>query len=211
MKKTVKAFRKEQKIKGMPTVKQLLEYAESQNYTVLSYGNAGILCTPEEKESTPAYTARIGEKHYLFYNASLPESDLLFALAHEVGHICLKHMFQKRGAFDTVIHKEQEANRFAALLTSPRSPQKKVFCLIGAAVLVFLSLAAYCTQETPNPTAAPPAIQNNQLTDSVYVTPSGTKYHKADCYHIKNNANTEKLTKQAAEEKNYSPCKTCIK
>lgn len=211
MKKAVKTFRKEQKIKGMPTVKQLLEYAESQNYTVLSYGNAGILCTPEEKENTPAYTARIGEKHYLFYNASLPENDLRYALAHEVGHICLKHMFQKRGAFDTVIHKEQEANRFAALLTAPRRPQKKAACLIGAAVLVFLSLAAYCAQETPNPGAPAPAIRNNQIAESVYVTPSGTKYHTADCYHIKNNANTEKLTRQTAEEKNYSPCKTCIK
>ncbi len=49
-----------------------------------------------------------------------------------------------------------------------------------------------------------------QPTDNtVYITKSGTKYHKENCYYIKN-SKTVALTVEQAEQQDYSPCAVCI-
>lgn len=45
--------------------------------------------------------------------------------------------------------------------------------------------------------------------ESVFVTKNGTKYHKADCYHIKDSDVIE-LTVSEAEEAGYEACKDCF-
>lgn len=45
--------------------------------------------------------------------------------------------------------------------------------------------------------------------DIVYITQHGTKYHKENCYYIKN-SETVALTVEQAEQQGYSPCAVCI-
>ena len=62
---------------------------------------------------------------------------------------------------------------------------------------------------TPAPTAAPvaaPAAAEPQ-TVTVYVTNSGTKYHRAGCSHLK--SSKIEMDKDAAIAAGYTPCKTC--
>lgn len=55
---------------------------------------------------------------------------------------------------------------------------------------------------------AAPTINNSNL---IYVTVSGTKYHKPNCFHIKNKTNTIELSIEKAVASGYEPCKDCIK
>lgn len=48
------------------------------------------------------------------------------------------------------------------------------------------------------------------LPDTVYVTSGGERYHKENCYHIKNST-AKSLSRTAAESNGYTPCKTCYK
>lgn len=45
--------------------------------------------------------------------------------------------------------------------------------------------------------------------ETVYITKSGTKYHKQNCYYIKN-SNVLSLTVEQAEQQGYSPCAVCF-
>ena len=47
-------------------------------------------------------------------------------------------------------------------------------------------------------------------TATVYVTTGGERYHKQNCYHIKNST-SKPLTRTAAESDGYTPCKDCYK
>lgn len=54
-------------------------------------------------------------------------------------------------------------------------------------------------------------IKNDNNIDSVVVTPSGTKYHLPSCQYVKDKTNTIKYNISEAIDKEYTPCKTCIK
>lgn len=57
----------------------------------------------------------------------------------------------------------------------------------------------------PRPAPLPAGPSPSRI---VYVTASGTRYHKTDCYHIQGREVIE-LTAQDAEEEGYAPCKSC--
>lgn len=46
--------------------------------------------------------------------------------------------------------------------------------------------------------------------DPVFVTTSGDKYHKHNCYYIENKDNLIELTVETAENAGYKPCKICF-
>lgn len=48
----------------------------------------------------------------------------------------------------------------------------------------------------------------NTISETVYVTPTGKKYHKKDCYHIQD-CDIKELSLAEAQKK-YTPCKTCF-
>lgn len=129
MKKIVKRFKRKQHIVGIPTVKQLKTYAEQEGFQVLSYMEGREILAENnmeaETQNCPACIIRIKndsqtENYFLFYDSTLHEKDLLFALSHECGHIYLKHPFcKKQNPFDTPSNREMQANRFAVHLTEP--------------------------------------------------------------------------------------------
>ncbi len=63
-------------------------------------------------------------------------------------------------------------------------------------------------QVQPDSSASDTIIpQNSETNQTVYITKSGKKYHKAECYIIKDKAIPTNLSE--AEEKGYEPCKKC--
>ncbi len=53
-------------------------------------------------------------------------------------------------------------------------------------------------------------IPSDDKSETVYVTPHGERYHKENCYHIKNSTPTP-TTLADATESGYTPCKSCFK
>mgnify|MGYP004652496487 CR=1 FL=1 len=52
--------------------------------------------------------------------------------------------------------------------------------------------------------------RDDSQSETVYVTPHGTKYHKPDCYHIAGRSGLIELTISEAEQNGYEPCKDCF-
>ena len=73
--------------------------------------------------------------------------------------------------------------------------------------------AAPTPEPTPTPTAAPAAapapapVAAEPQTETVYVTNSGTKYHRAGCSHLK--SSKIEMDKDAAIAAGYTACKSC--
>ncbi len=50
-------------------------------------------------------------------------------------------------------------------------------------------------------------VASDNNSDVVYVTESGTKYHKAGCHHLKKSK--IEMSKAAADADGYTPCSVC--
>lgn len=238
--KKVKAFRKAERIKGVPTFEQLKVYILKSGFQLNSYSESQDLIEKLRREKdmrdVPAFTAKTDDTYRVFYNERLNESDLIFALCHECGHICLNHLFKRRGAYDTSIHKEQEAFRFAVCLVDyPKRKKKNLkYLLSGILVGLFLcSFSVLAATIVPDKEPEPDLGTYNQTefeslynvtapldpnepdpllkSDYVAVTKWGAKYHLSSCPQIKSSKTVTKLTVSEAESAGYSPCKICIK
>lgn len=63
------------------------------------------------------------------------------------------------------------------------------------------SSPAVTTTEAPVPVA-------ETVEELVYVTKTGTRYHKADCRYVRNNKTSKSITAEEAKT-DYTPCKVC--
>ena len=236
----VKDFRKAEGIKGVPTFEQLKAYILKSGFRLNSYSESRDLIEKIRREKdmrdVPAFTAKTDDTYRVFYNERLNQSDLIFALCHECGHICLNHLFKRRGAYDTSIHKEQEAFRFAVYLMDYPKRKKKNLLYLLSGTLVGLFLCSFSVlaativpdkESEPNlntynipeyeslyHTSSPNEINEPDpllKSDYVAVTKWGTKYHLPSCPQIKDSKTVATLTVSEAESAGYSPCKICIK
>ena len=96
---------------------------------------------------------------------------------------------------------------------------KKVICVLTVVFMLFAfpscdsspdasndfinSLQAKAEQTTVN--------ANESLDDTVYVTPSGERYHKKSCGHIKKSKTVTAVPLSEAIEEGYTACKSCYK
>ena len=136
---------------------------------------------------------------HIFIDDSMPEQKQLFALAHELGHIQLKHDPQKQGKRQF----EREANLFAHYLLDSDYDIKRLFSTIKIliAILCLLFSIVFCllcygvflpksnseqpTQhnQVPSQSSAP----SNNTSTVFYYTPNGEVYHiYRDCQYIRN-------------------------
>lgn len=105
----------------LDTLKRL---CESLGYTLLTYSNSAkifeMLQNVESYTKCAAFCARISDCGLVFYDDTRSVGTRLFSVAHEIGHIVLKHI--ETGALgydaaDTV--QEREADAFAYALLAP--------------------------------------------------------------------------------------------
>ena len=176
-----------------------------------------------EKQSVFSYAK--GNIKYIFVDNTISEMAAAEMMLHEITHIYLGHLERSQFPADS---DEAEANMFVSEVKSIVYGQhRKVHILssiiVAMSVLILmLSLhIAYTTsmnlqQETlPASNSEVVTSFNADISDtaaqseSVFVTKNGTKYHKADCYHIKDSDVIE-LTVSEAEAAGYEACKDCF-
>ena len=156
------------------------EIAQSLGYTVVI-----------SQESTKLAAGVLPDQQVIFLPASVTQDYAAQLLAHEIGHIALVH--KKVFAGDNT-RAETEADYFARYLLQP--PAIRRLKRLAAILLVILGLAiCYLTYIRP-------------VATTVYVTPSGSRYHQSDCRYTKGKYLTD-LSIPAAEKAGYTACKIC--
>ncbi len=122
-------------------------------------------------------------------------------LSHELGHILCHHLDHAPiTGPGTGVLQEQEANEFSADLMRYNQRCKPRRIALGAGATL-AALALVCALLFASPADA---------SGTVYLTPSGRCYHKADCMFVEGKDNLTDLSPQQAEAAGYEPCSWCI-
>lgn len=241
-------IRTDNKIFFKPNFDKLVKIATSYGWQVKSYKEAKAFIKYHKLEEPTkihrAFAYEYEDEIIILYRDDLEGEQLLFAIAHEIGHLVLQHNENKQNA-------ESEADEFARLLIGDYTYLKKA-ALFLAVVLVTVLIVKSCSNssifinnnEIPSPQTEPSAVTEiitptqeqsefkPALTTSVetsalnpeietegtiyivdpeyavYISKSGNKYHRADCYHI-NADNCTMMSEEQAISLGYEPCKTC--
>lgn len=153
----------------------------------------------------------------VFIDDSPAREEKLCVLIHETAHIVLGHI-DKKDIQDARLM-EMEADAFAHQVLYPQKDMRtfNVLTVCVAILCILLTVCFVNSNKEPIaipqtavsafvPTVAPITATENQ-SDIVYVTPSGTKYHRSDCRYVKNK-NCSTYQRAEAEQK-YSACSVC--
>lgn len=213
MKKTVRGTAKKFKnaMYGEITLVNAVKYAERIGYDVIffnSLDNEYLITYDllEAAQKTPSFTY-VNLAHVIFVDDRLSHSKKLHRLLHEIGHILLGHIGNGNIHLLNTDETESEAEAFVCeVLYSKRKYNIHFVFALVLTVSLFLGVFLGYNIHTKNiDMNDAPAVSNDN--DIVYITASGTKFHRADCFYIKNkNCST---LKRAEAEKKYSPCAVC--
>ena len=283
-------------IKDLPLdLDGLIKICGSLGYKVRSYAQAKeaiqvLGMTDFMKYS--AFTYREGAHKWVFFSDSLSVGTRNFVIAHEIGHIVLRHNYDGAvGYTEADTEQEHEANNFAYQLLAPlcvlkaknifdiddiesytlldtrhakvvhkalhnyrwqsredelikayepKPPKKHIYIplILGllAALLLAVSIFLRIRPDTQEPVETTTSIIDSLRgklsqasettyveaaetqstatsiaeTETVYVTVHGERYHKQNCYHIKNKT-TSALSISEAIEDGYTACKSCYR
>ncbi len=151
----------------------------------------------------------------VFADATLPSDDIVYLLLHELGHIMCGHIGNGNAGKQNKILMDIEADNFAHSILY-KSERNYLYILFSAIILsISIIIAADCIKSTAVPaqtTTTEPAIITTEtpetITDKVYVTPSGKKYHRRDCYYVRDKKNITELSTDEATRA-YLPCSVC--
>lgn len=140
----------------------------------------------------------------LFVRDTLTGQEKLYAIAHELGHIVLGHANPKPSVIE-----EHEANEFSHYILNPQVSSKLRSIVlrhkrITAGVVIAVMLVALAVGYYIG------TSHRGHYTDGFYVTPSGTKYHRAACSVIQGRTNARKMTIEEYESGAYEPCSLCV-
>ena len=103
------------KINSLPV--DLYKILREENIMLATYKSSAKIFEIIDKnlaENNLGFSLKIKNNYYIFYNDSVPEIIQRFTIAHEIGHIKLKHFYSENHKND-----EKEANMFAARLLMP--------------------------------------------------------------------------------------------
>ena len=161
--------------------------------------------------------------HIVFIDGSLHADDRLYLALHELGHIVLGHVGDGKLVTRNSVLIDIEADNFAYSIINGK--EKFPFTYVAVAIIITAMAfnSYYNTAKTQtfvyeeNRVSGAEVIsetiqtetetQTDAISNIVYVTPSGTKFHKKGCRYIKNKDVKEYSRNNAV--KKYSPCSSC--
>ena len=227
IRKTAKKFLKE--TKGKNDFVSVENYLKKKGYKVIFFNTVvgdkeleRYALTQKAKQSS-AFTY-VGTAKIIFIDNDVPNDDKNYLLYHETGHIELGHIDYERMSTKNNYLMEFEADTFAHfILNPPRTNKHLVLSYILSMVFILISFYfGVCTgknnyvpmntielQSTPvieNVIIPDKEIKPEKVTNIVFVTKTGKKYHRETCGYLKN-SKIEML--RADAEKKYTPCKVC--
>lgn len=144
----------------------------------------------------------------VFINEDLNDDEKLYVLSHELGHIVCEH-FTGGPIIGRDVKEEREANEFSHYLLKQSSLRKLRFAIVKRKriVMVFASVLFVILVLI---VAGLVVNKEKSYYGDFYITTTGNKYHQAECIHVKNKNNIERLTREQFESGEYEPCGTCL-
>lgn len=211
-------------LKGDLTIPNLIRFIESKGYNVVFFntdeGDDLIRRYNIDRKSVPSFMYT-GITKVVFVDDLLHINDKAYCLLHECGHLILKHT--KENEIHTIDKRstECEADAFAysVMHYSPLKTLRNALFTLSFAILIIAGTAlctrsyVLSTQETYVPSEVSKVTNTQHITsdqsvdETVYITPSGTKYHRASCRYAKSSTALE--VQRSKAEKTYSPCSVC--
>lgn len=228
-----------------PDFEKLVKIANSYGWRVKSYKEAKAFIKHHALEELTAthraFVYNYESETIILYRDDLEGTQLLLALAHEIGHLVLQHTENQQGA-------ESEADKFARLLIGDYKYIKNVTLIFLFGLFAVLSIKSYDNSDTAADNSTMLSYQTDTATTSIFFKPieesrfettptsvvetpapsleaegntyvvdpecavfiskSGNKYHRIDCYHI-NTDNCTMISEEQAVDLGYEPCRTC--
>ncbi|MDY3928612.1 MAG: ImmA/IrrE family metallo-endopeptidase [Clostridia bacterium] len=200
-------------IQGEITLVNAVKYAESIGYNVIFFSSfddeyINLYDLTYIAQNTSAFTYN-NLAHIIFINDNISYFEKLHRILHEIGHIMLGHIGNGTLYLQNKDEADSEAEAFVYVLLYDK--QKYNLKLITAMLLIAGMFVGFFTGYTVSSCKRVNSSSNKEEyksnNDIVYVTPSGSKYHRDDCQYIKNKNCT--MLKRSEAEKNYSPCSVC--
>lgn len=206
-------------LKGSVSADALISYLTGRGYTVVFYDDDNSLLKEygvlEYSKTVNAFTLALDSQSFVFVKDGLSPANTLYSLLHETAHIFLGHLKTNNKTFDTRYGEmEAEAFSYAALQVKKSKIPFVVLFAICITFLVYSILIPNLNVETKTTTPQAPVVTIKPIittepmgTDIVFITPTGTKYHRPSCRYVKNK-NCIKLEIAEAIKK-YTPCSVC--
>lgn len=104
----------------------------------------------------------------------------------------------------------------AALSETNKALQSKIkkLMIYVVASFVIIGILLFKPSEMSNVSTSLNAVQTTRSNvraneETVYVTATGEKYHKANCRYVKGKSNLKSMDKSVAEEAGFDPCSVC--
>lgn len=230
MKAKAKEFIRKYKLNAtnIRSMSYLQDIAVSEHFKVYrptSFSDTIIkeLNVKEQFEAHLSLTFSSEDSQFILIYAGISNDTAAEMLLHELAHIFLGHLDNSEIPAET---DEAEADMLISYVKQEVYKKRKpnALSLVIAAVGI-MSFAMSVNIADSYRNAAEPAestfstyssdiaesAENGTISqsESVFVTKTGSKYHKADCYHIQGSDVIE-LTVAEAEEAGYDPCKDCF-
>ena len=199
---------------GEMNLENIEKYVRSQGWDLEYYGNDNLLDryieslgATECAAHTDAFTYRDHMKVTIFVRYNCSQFKKMSLLLHEIGHIVLGHNIRNLNEYE-----EYEADYFAIECQKAKSNAKPI--LITALVALTICVIFFTLIQLGNTSAIRPAnTSDNQVvtdsSDSVYITPSGNKFHRNDCVFVENRNDIVQLDRNEAIAMNKEPCQVC--
>lgn len=144
----------------------------------------------------------------VFIDGSLHSDDRLYLLLHELAHIVLGHVGDGKLTTRNQILIDIEADSYVYSIIQNKKDTSPFILLAVTVLSASLIISSYNRAATFPASTAPEVTEPPKIiTDTVYVTPSGNKFHRRNCVYMKGK---ELIALPRTEaEKNYAPCKVC--
>lgn len=185
-------------------VASLSAYLTANGWQICDYDDElfGVLHCSAVAQNRNAFTyyQSTDDLKLVFVNRhQLSQEALRLALLHELCHVALDHHLRHVGCDnnDLAEHAAEELAVNMRRIVAARPKQR--IALAISIILLFALAALFCRAWQ---------IQENAAS-SVYITASGSRYHKNDCYHIED-CEIISVSVDEALAMGRTPCKDCI-
>lgn len=188
----------------------LAQYAKRLGYIIIFYRlnepNDIIIKygLKTQLSNKPALTVCKGNIKYIFINSDCSVEHKLIFLAHEIAHIVLGHLDIDKNIFDTELC-EIEADTFAYEMLHYKSRTKLIWLILTLSIALCISIG-FGIYSSNKPQYDNYIYEPAQV-EMVYITPTGTKFHRASCMYVQNK-NCASMQRTEAL-KSFEPCKVC--
>ena len=179
----------------------------------------------EKAKTEKGFIYTVDNFKYIFIKKSLSDIEKRNVIFHEAGHIELNHKYSELD--DEEI--ENQAKEFASVLIKHCGKNNRFSSIAVSIISVLIIGISIVIHHTASGDAALSTTSNTSIYynqdaytqhsvaldelqngyESVFVTPSGHKYHLQNCFYIRYNNRAFEIDIETAK-KSYSPCSYCM-